>query len=112
MWAHASAWAWVGGGKRPRLRRRKGPEMKSGEEGSARSDIYIVGIGMTPFGKFLDRSVKDLTREAVTAALADAGAGLADIEAAWFANTAQSILEGQNAIPGEDRKRTSLNSSH
>jgi acetyl-CoA acetyltransferase len=65
------------------------------------SDIYIVGVGMTPFGKFLDRSVKDLTREAVTAALADAGAAVDDIEAAWFANTAQSILEGQNAIPGE-----------
>ncbi len=65
------------------------------------SDIYIVGVGMTHFGKFLDRSVKDLTREAVTAALADAGAGVGDIEAAWFANTAQSILEGQNAIPGE-----------
>lgn len=65
------------------------------------SDIYIVGVGMTPFGKFLDRSVKDLTREAVTAALADAGAAVGDIEAAWFANTAQSIMEGQNAIPGE-----------
>ncbi|MEK9662416.1 MAG: thiolase family protein [Alphaproteobacteria bacterium] len=64
-------------------------------------DIYIVGVGMTPFGKFLDRSVKDLTREAVTTALADAGADVADIEAAWFASTAQSILEGQNAIPGE-----------
>jgi len=31
--------------------------------------IYIVGVGMTPFGKLLDRSVKDLTREAVTAAI-------------------------------------------
>jgi acetyl-CoA acetyltransferase len=65
------------------------------------SDIYLVGVGMTPFGKFLDRSVKDLTREAVTGALADAGATVADVEAAWFANAAQSILEGQNAIPGE-----------
>lgn len=65
------------------------------------SDIYLVGVGMTPFGKFLDRSVKDLTREAVSAALGDAGAAVVDVEAAWFANTAQSILEGQNAIPGE-----------
>ena len=29
---------------------------------------------MTPFGKFLDKSVKDLTRAAVTEALSDAGA--------------------------------------
>ena len=28
-------------------------------------DVYLVGAGMTPFGKFLDKSVKDLTREAV-----------------------------------------------
>jgi len=67
----------------------------------ASSDIYIVGVGMTPFGKFLDRSVKELTREAVTAALTDAGAQLTDIEAAWFANAAQSTLEGQGSIPGE-----------
>jgi len=31
--------------------------------------VYIVGVGMTPFGKFLDRSIKDLTRDAVEAAL-------------------------------------------
>ncbi|MEL0145044.1 MAG: thiolase family protein, partial [Alphaproteobacteria bacterium] len=67
----------------------------------ASCDIYIVGVGMTPFGKFLDRTVKELTREAVTAALTDAGAQVADIEAAWFANAAQSTLEGQGSIPGE-----------
>jgi acetyl-CoA acyltransferase len=65
------------------------------------SDIYIVGVGMTHFGKFLDRTVKEITREAVTAALADAGASTADIEAAWFSNAAQAILEGQGSIPGE-----------
>ena len=37
------------------------------------NDIYVVGVGMTPFGKFLDRTVKDLTREAVNGALTDAG---------------------------------------
>jgi hypothetical protein len=26
--------------------------------------VYIVGVGMTLFGKLLDRSVKNLTREA------------------------------------------------
>ena len=28
-------------------------------------DVYLVGVSMTPFGKFLDMSVKDLTRAAV-----------------------------------------------
>jgi acetyl-CoA acetyltransferase len=31
-------------------------------------DIYVVGVGMTPFGKFRDKSIKDMTREAVTGA--------------------------------------------
>ena len=25
-------------------------------------DIYIVGIGMTPFGKFRDKTIKDIRR--------------------------------------------------
>ena len=32
-------------------------------------DIYIVGIGMTPFGKFRDKTIKAMTGEAVAAAL-------------------------------------------
>ena len=64
-------------------------------------DVYLVGVGMTPFGKFLDRTVKDLTLEAVTGALADAGAGKADIESAFFANTSQSPMEGQYMVGGE-----------
>ena len=26
-------------------------------------DVYIVGVGMTPFGRFPDKSVKNMTRE-------------------------------------------------
>jgi acetyl-CoA acetyltransferase len=33
------------------------------------SEVYILGIGMTKFAKHLDRSIKSLSREAVTAAL-------------------------------------------
>ena len=65
------------------------------------SKIYIIGVGMTPFGKFLDRSIKDLTREAVEAALEDAGAQKADVEAAFFANATQSPLEGQHMVGGQ-----------
>src|SRR5580692_7857157 len=66
-----------------------------------KSHIYIAGISMTHLGKFCDLSVKDLVREAVTGAIADAGCGLADIEAAWFSNTRQGIMEGQNVIRGQ-----------
>ena len=64
-------------------------------------DVYLVGVSMTPFGKFLDKSVKDLTREAVEAALTDAGATREDIGAAWFSNTTQGVIEGQYCVPGE-----------
>jgi acetyl-CoA acetyltransferase len=65
------------------------------------SDLYVVGVGMTPFGKWLDRSVKDLTREAVNMALADAGCDKDAIGAAFFANAAQGAVEGQYMIPGQ-----------
>ena len=63
--------------------------------------IYIVGVGMTPFGKLLDRSVKDLTREAVTAALVDADRTIADLEAVQFSNACQGHMQGQELIRGE-----------
>lgn len=63
--------------------------------------VFVVGVGMTPMGKMPDRSVKDLTREAVTNALDDAGASVDQIEAAWFANTRQPMLEGQNTVRGQ-----------
>jgi len=64
-------------------------------------DIFIVGAGMTAFGKMLDRSVKSLVAEAVNAAMADAGATTADIDLALFSNTTQAIMEGQHAVAGQ-----------
>src|SRR5262249_16907356 len=64
-------------------------------------DVYIVGVGMTALGRMADKSVKQLTNEAVAAALADAGCSPERIDAAWFANTRQPIMEGQNTVRGE-----------
>ena len=63
--------------------------------------IYIAGVGMTPFGKHLTSSVKDLTRQAVTGALADAGCELAQLQAAYFANATQGHMDGQHMIRGQ-----------
>lgn len=63
--------------------------------------IHIVGAGMTPFGKMPGRSVKDLTKEAVRKAIEDSAGSLEIIEAAWFANTRQPMLEGQNTVRGQ-----------
>ena len=65
------------------------------------TEVFILGIGMTALGKFTERSVKDLSREAVARALADADIHQDDIEAAWFSNTRQGLLEGQNGIRGQ-----------
>jgi len=63
--------------------------------------VYVVGVGMTAFGIDLARSVKDLTRQAVAEALADADCAASQVEAAWFANTSQGALEGQHMIRGQ-----------
>lgn len=63
--------------------------------------VFVVGVGMTRLGKMPDRSVKELTREAVHLALEDAGAGVERVQAAWFSNTRQPMLEGQNTVRGQ-----------
>lgn len=65
------------------------------------SNSLILGVGMTPLGKHLDRSVRALAAEAVTSALQDAGLQREQIEAAWFCNTRQGALEGQHGVRGQ-----------
>lgn len=63
--------------------------------------IYVVGVGMTRFGRWSDRSVKDLAAEAVQLALQDAGAERRDIQAVFFSNATQGAIEGQYMIAGQ-----------
>jgi acetyl-CoA acyltransferase len=65
------------------------------------SKVFVVGAGMTPFGKLLDSTVKSLTQSAVRQALDDAGATVKHLEAAFYANTTQGALEGQLMIGGQ-----------
>ncbi len=52
-------------------------------------DIYVVGVGMTPFGKFRDKTIKAMTGEAVAAALSDAGVSADRIDGAFLSNAVQ-----------------------
>ncbi len=65
------------------------------------TDIYIVGVGMTRFGRLVELSVKDMVRQATEAALNDAGLRKGAIEAAFFGNASQGHMEGQQMIRGE-----------
>ena len=38
------------------------------------TQVYIAGVGMTPFGRHLDESIHDLSSAAAALALQDAGA--------------------------------------
>jgi acetyl-CoA acetyltransferase len=64
-------------------------------------NVYVIGVGMTPFGKLANRSVKDLTRLSVEAALRDAGCQAGDLEGAFCANAVQGHMEGQHMIRGQ-----------
>ena len=64
-------------------------------------DVYIAGAGMTPFGKFMDRSIRSLAEEAVGDALGDAGAAAGDVEMAFFGNAVAGLLTGQEMVRGQ-----------
>lgn len=61
---------------------------------------YVIGIGMTPFGRHLDQSLKQLTALAIDEALADAGVMRADIQEIHYGNCVQGYMDGQHMIRG------------
>jgi len=65
------------------------------------ADVYIAGACATRFQKWPDRDFRDLSREAVMGALADAGLedGLG-VEGVWFGNCAMDVW-GQSNIRGQ-----------
>ena len=63
--------------------------------------VAIVGAGMTRFGKYLDRSMKDIGREAVDAALQSAGVEKSALEAAVVGNAMAGLITGQECVRGQ-----------
>lgn len=64
-------------------------------------EVAVVGVGMTKFGKFLDKGIKDLVREAVEDALGHAGVAKEAVEAAYVGNAAAGLMTGQEMIRGQ-----------
>ena len=58
-----------------------------------RFNAMIAGVGMTPFGKHIDKGLKALGAEATRAALADAGVEQGEIQAAWVGNAAAGLVQ-------------------
>lgn len=63
--------------------------------------IYVCGVGMTPFGRYPEKSVKQLTSEAVGSALKDANCEIKDVQAAFFSASTTGYLQGQTFVPGQ-----------
>ena len=63
--------------------------------------VAVIGAGMTRFGKHVDRSMKDLAREAVEGALRSAGVKKDAIEAAAVGNAVAGLITGQECVRGQ-----------
>lgn len=63
--------------------------------------VAIAGVGMTPFGKHLDKSIRDLAREAARSALNDAGIEASNIQFAVVGNALGGLITGQEAVRGK-----------
>jgi len=65
------------------------------------SDVYVIGVGMIRFGKYLDGSVRAMAKEALDLVLTDAGLVKDDIQSAYVSNTFWGMFANQHSIRGE-----------
>jgi acetyl-CoA acetyltransferase len=65
------------------------------------TDVYVVGVGTTPFGRMPEATIKSLAKDAIGAALLDAAVERSAVEIAFFSNAAQGHMERQHMVRGE-----------
>jgi acetyl-CoA acetyltransferase len=64
-------------------------------------DVAVIGVGMVRFGKWPEKGIKDLVREATTAAMTDAGVEKQDLEAAYAGSAVAGLMTGQEQIKAQ-----------
>ena len=62
------------------------------------SEAYIVGVGLTKFGRHPDRTVESLAAEAVRTALADADVEWRGVQQFYGAHVNQGVAAGQRVV--------------
>jgi len=65
------------------------------------TEVFIVGAGMTKFARHPERTLQDLSGEALDGALKDAGCSRDDLETAFYSGATNGYLQGQDLIPGQ-----------
>jgi len=61
-------------------------------------DVYVLGVGLHPFGRFGDKDVIEIGREAVVSALGDAGIPWQKVEAAYCGNVFGGPMAGNKVL--------------
>jgi len=64
------------------------------------TEVFIAGVGMTKFAQHPERTLHDMSGEALNAALKDAGCNRDDLESAYYSGSTNG-LQGQDLIPGQ-----------
>ncbi|MFZ5643125.1 MAG: thiolase family protein [Bacillota bacterium] len=64
-------------------------------------NVYVIGVGMTPFGRYLDKKIRDLAGEAITEAIQDARISRELVQAVWFSNSGWGYFDNQHCIRGQ-----------
>lgn len=64
-------------------------------------EVAVIGRGMTRFAKFMERPLRDLAHEAVSAALTDADLSVADMQAAYCSNAIAGLITNQEMVRGQ-----------
>lgn len=61
-------------------------------------EVSVIGVGMTPFAKYRDKSLAEIGWPAVKAAIEDAGVEKKDIEAAYCGSALGGMMSGQRVL--------------
>jgi acetyl-CoA acetyltransferase len=64
-------------------------------------DVYVVAVGMIPFGKYPDKGIKDLTAMVMRNLFNHSPVTQEQIEAAWMSNAGWGMSGGQHCIRGQ-----------
>jgi acetyl-CoA acyltransferase len=64
-------------------------------------DVYVVAVGMIPFGKYPDKGIKDLTAMVMRNLFNHSPVKQEQLEAAWMSNAGWGMSAGQHCIRGQ-----------
>ena len=61
-------------------------------------EVYVIGVGLHAFGRFADKEVIEIGREAVVSALDDAGIGWNRVQSAYCGTVFAGPMAGNKVL--------------